>query len=70
MTPCTMWYRHQGHGWEFNHMAPGHESGERPSQRHPNHERAWGSGEWDRDHAWLTDAIPPRVVYYSPEDLR
>jgi hypothetical protein len=69
MNPCTLWYRHSPvGGWEFNHLDDEHQTTEKPPPKHANHD-SWLRSRWQRKHAWLTDEVPPKVVYYSDADL-
>jgi hypothetical protein len=70
VTPCTLWHRHDPvNGWAFNHLGDGHETGRRPTPRHPAQVALWARGEWSKTHCWLTDDLPPKVVMYGPDDL-
>jgi len=52
--PVTLWSRkNQSGGFDFNHLSDGHEAGQRPAPKHPNHVKAWAGGEWGFEHAWL-----------------
>lgn len=66
MEPVTLWERKNARGeWEHNHLSDGHEQGERPVPKHPNHVRAWRGGEWRRRHAWLNSlgvVVTPNVL--------
>ena len=54
MQPVTLWIRkNQGGGFDFNHLASGHEGGARPAPKHPSHVKAWAGGEWSFEHAWI-----------------
>ena len=73
MIPCTLWFlyiqedRLKLDPWDFNHLEDGHSRATTPAPKHPSHEH-WKKAWWHRVHAWLTDAITPVVVYYSPEE--
>lgn len=71
MNPVTVWYRKRIPGQmpaDINHIEDGHNTTGRPTVKHPDQARTW-RGEWECNHAWLTDDVPPRLVYYGPDDI-
>lgn len=70
MREVTMWYRFdtQTQQFEPNHLGDGHEATDRPAARHASHVKGWSGGKWQKVHCWLTDDVPPRIVYYSPDE--
>lgn len=68
MKPVTKWWRRmpRSDSEEFNHIEDGHSTADIPSApqfagTHP--------GMWSKDHMWLTDDVPPKLVAYGPDDL-
>lgn len=56
MKPVTLWKRKNKAGdFEFNHLEDGHINNAKPTPQHQNHGKAWGSGEWLAEKAWLND---------------
>ena len=54
--PVTLWKRKNKAGdFEFNHLEDGHTNNAKPTPKHPCHEKAWGSGEWLAEKAWLNE---------------
>lgn len=72
MKPVTKWYRvdPQGQQATFNHLEDGHvpATQPRPTPKCPQHASVWGRGQWQAQHAWLTAALPPQIVYFAPHN--
>lgn len=66
VTPVTLWYKHdsQKDDWVYNHLEKGHVVAPQPK---PKCGQRWG-GAWEYKHVWLTDHLPAKVVWISPEE--
>lgn len=70
MKPVTLWFRENPvDGCSFNHIEDGHPAVTKPTPKCEAHKTLWKGGRWSKVHVWLTDTLPQRVVFYSPEDL-
>jgi hypothetical protein len=65
----TLWYRKGDKGYEFNHLEDGHSSNDKPTPKTAAHGKAWASGEWVSEHAWLDASLPAKVLHDSQNEL-
>lgn len=68
MKPITRWHRKNEKGvFEFNHIEDGHvpTHAKLPTPKCEIHKKSWSNGVWQFSHAWLTDELPPKVIYHE-----
>ena len=75
MKPVTKWTRYdpQKQEWRFNHIEDGHSNLAHPVPKFPS-QSGWVRAQWVKEHAWMTDEKPARLIdgasHHLQQDLQ